>query len=182
MRETFSEIKDQSGNMQFVEREYSPIALVLSRFGVIERLFRFQTPSFHSKHKTLLRTATDHQAYLKTTKPDYHEELLKSRQVHKVLEFYDQYFFWKSGRYTVTFSAKSPSKVILTESVYVFDLKQYEVEDLKKNLPMIKVEATNLVKSDMEGFKQEVVRWRWVSTPLERVEKSGSNKLLEVNR
>jgi hypothetical protein len=179
MRETFSEIKDQSGNMQFVERDYSPIALVLSRFGVIERFFRFQAPTFHSKHKTLLRVATDHQAYLRTTKPDYHEELLKSKQVHEVFEFYDQYFFWKSGRYTVKFSVKSPSKVILSESKYVFELKAYEVDDLKKNLPIIKIEATNIVKSDIEGFKPEVVKWRWVSTPLERVEENGSNTPLE---
>jgi hypothetical protein len=169
MRETFSEIKDLSGNMQFVERDYSPIALVLSRFGVIERFFRFQAPSFHSKYKTLLRAATDYQAYLKTTKPDYHEELLNSKQVHDVLEFYNQYFFWKSGSYTVRFSVKSPSKVILTESAYAFDLKPYEVEDLKKNLLMFKIEATNVVKSDIEGFKREEVKWRWVSTALERI-------------
>jgi len=175
MRETFSEIKDLSGNVQFVERDYSPIALVLSRFGVIERFFRFQAPSFHSKHKTLLRVATDYQAYLKTTKPDYHEDLLNSKQVHDVLEFYEQYFFWKSGRYTVKFSVKSPSRVILTESVYVFDLKPYEVEEVKRNLPVFKIEATNLVKSDIDGYKPQEVKWRWVSTALERVEGNGSN-------
>ncbi len=170
MRETFSEIKDLSGNMQFVERDYSPIALVLSKFGVIERFFRFQAPSFHSKQKTLLRKATDYQAYLKAQKADYHEDLLNSQQVHDVLESYEQFFFWKSGRYTVKFSVKSPSKVILTESAYVFDLKLYEVEDLKKNLPMLKIEAANVIKSDIGGFKREEVKWQWVSTPLERVE------------
>ena len=175
MRETFSEIKDMSGNMQFVERDYSPIALVLSKFGVIERFFRFQAPSFHSKHKKLLRVATDYQAYLKTKKADYHEDLLNSQQVHDVLEFYEQYFFWKSGQYSVRFSVKSPKKVILTESVYVFDLQPYEVDDLKKNLPMFKIEATNLIKSDIKSFRRKEVKWNWVTTPLERVEENGFN-------
>lgn len=116
MRETFSEIKDLSGNMQFVERDYSPIALVLSRFGVIERFFRFQVPSFHSQLKAVLRVAADHQAYLKSMKPDYHEDLLNSKEVHDVLACYEQFFFWKSGRYTVEFSVKSPGKVILAKS------------------------------------------------------------------
>ena len=170
MRETFSEIKDLSGNTQFVERDYSPIALVLSQFGVIERFFRFQVPSFHSKQKKLLLVATDYQAYLKKEKADYHKDFLKSKQFHDVLEFYDQSFFWKSGRYIVTFSVKSPTKVILAESAYVFDLKPYEVEDLKKNLSGVKIEGTNVAKSDIEGFKGEEVKWHWITTPLERVE------------
>jgi hypothetical protein len=170
MRETFSEIKDLSGNMQFVERDYRPIALVLSRFGLIERHFRFQMPSFHLKGKELLRKAADHQAYLKSTKPDYHEDLLNSKEVHDVLEFCEQFFFWKSGRYTVEFSIKSPSKTFLTKSSYVFELKPYEVEDLKKNLPLLKVEASNRVRSDLQEFKREELIWRWISTPLERIE------------
>ncbi len=68
MRETFSEIKDLSGNMQFVERDYSPIALFLNRYGLIERLFRFQGPLFRSKSMVLLRAAADCQAYLKKNK------------------------------------------------------------------------------------------------------------------
>jgi hypothetical protein len=179
MRETFSEIKDLSGNMQFIERDYSPIALVLARFGVIERFFRFQLPLFHSKLKVVLRKATDHQAYLKSIKADYHEDLLNSKEVHDVLECYEQFFLWKSGRYTVDFSVKSPGKVILTKSAYVFDLKPYEIEDLKNNLPLLKVEAANLAKSDIQGFKPEVLNWRWVSTPLERIDEKGSNNGLQ---
>lgn len=94
MRETFSEIKDMSGIMQqSVEREYSPIAIVLSRFGIIERFFRFQSPKYHSKRKALLRVAVDHHEYLKMIKPDYHEELINSKQVHDLLGFYNQSFF-----------------------------------------------------------------------------------------
>lgn len=170
MRETFSEIKDMSGNMQqSVEREYSPIAIVLSRFGIIERFFRFQSPQYHSKRKALLRVAVDHHEYLKTIKSDYHEELINSKQVHDLLGFYSQSFFWKSGRYKVRFSVRSPSKVKLTESVYAFELKPYEVDDLKKNLSLFKIEITNLVKNDIEGFKPEEVKWKWATTSLERI-------------
>ncbi len=169
MRETFSEIKDLSGNMQFVEREYSPIALVLNRDGVIERLFRFQDPSFHAKHKMLVRAVTDYQAYLKKTKTDYQQELLDSKPVHDLLEFYQQYFFWKPGKYTVTFSVKSPNRVIFTESSYIFEFKPYEVEDLKKNLPLFKTVTVNLIKSDIAGHKPEEVKWSWISTALDRV-------------
>jgi hypothetical protein len=116
MQETFSQIKNQSGIIQSVERDYSPIALFLNRFGVIERFFRFQVSSFLFKAEELARSVRDHTEYLKKTKPDYHKELLDSRQVHDVLEYFNQYFFWKTGRYTVTFSIKSPGKAILTKS------------------------------------------------------------------
>lgn len=172
MKETFSQIKDVSGNTaQFVEREYSPIAIVLGRGGVIERFFRFQVPVFHSKLKEFVRLAMDYKVYLMTSKPDYHEDLLASKETHDVIEYYNQSFFWKSGRYTVTFSVKSPNKVFLTKSIYAFDLKSYEIDELKKNLPLIKIEATNLIKSDLEGFLPEKVTWHWASTSLERVEK-----------
>lgn len=170
MKETFSEIKDLSGNTQFVERDYSPIALVLNRLGVIERFFRFQAPSFHAKLKSLLRTATDHQVYLKSTKSDYHDDLLNSKQLHDVMGFYREYFFWKAGHYTVEFSVKSPSKVELTKSSFAFELKSYEVEDLMKNMPVIKMETKNLIYKGTEGFEPEPVNWQWVSTSLERVE------------
>ena len=170
MRETFSQITDASGNMGFVEREYSPIALVLYRFGVIERLFRFQDPAFHSKEKVLLRKATDYQVFLKSKKADYHQELLDSKQVHDTVDFYQQYFFWKAGKYTLRFSIRSPNKVILTDSHYLFELKSYEVEDLKKNLSNFRTVASNLIKSDIDGFKPEEVKWRWINATLERVE------------
>lgn len=67
------------------------------------------------------------------------------------------------------FSVKSPSKVKLTESVYAFELKPYEVDDLKKNLSLFKIEITNLVKNDIEGFKPEEVKWKWATTSLERI-------------
>jgi len=55
-------------------------------------------------------------------------------------------------------------------------MKPYEVEDLRKNLPLLKVEATNRVKSDIEGFKPAELNWRWFSSPLERIEETGSNQ------
>jgi hypothetical protein len=170
MQETLSQIKNQSGIVQSVEKDYSPIALFLNRLGVIERFFRFQVSSFHFKTEELARSVRDHKEYLKKTKPDYHTELLNSRQVHELLDHYNQYFFWKTGRYMVTFSIKSLSKATLTKSSYVFDLKPYDVDDLKKNLPLIQIESSNLIKSDIEGFKPEVVNWNWVTTPLKRVE------------
>lgn len=170
MRETFSEIKDLSGNMQFVEREYSPIALVLNRDGVIERFFRFQDPLFQSQHKQLLRGATDFEAYFKKTKKDYHQELLDSKQVHDILEFYNRYFFWKPGQYTITFSVKSPGCIVFNSSEYVFELKSYDVEDLQKNLELFRNVVDNHIRVDLEGFRPEVVKWKWASSDLERVE------------
>jgi hypothetical protein len=170
MRETFSEIKDLSGNTQFVERDYSPIALFLIRNGLIERFFRFQDPLFRSKNMTLLRAAADCQVYLKKTKTDYHQELIDSREVHACLDFYERYFSWKPGKYTVTFTVRSPNKADLTKSSYTFELKSYEIDELRKNLPLFKIEAINLIKGDIEGYKPEEVKWQWVSTSLERVE------------
>lgn len=169
MKETFSEIRDLSGNMQFVEREYSPIALVLNRLGLIERFFRFQDPSFHSIQKALLKEVSDYQAYLKSSKPDYHQELLDSKQIHDLLEFYKQHFFWKTGKYTVTFSVKSPNRIVFTKAVFTFDLKSYEVEDLKKNIPLLKSDMNNDIKSDIPDYKQENLKWSWTNPQLERV-------------
>jgi hypothetical protein len=170
MQEIVSQIKNQSGIIQSVERDYSPIALFLNRLGVIERFFRFQISSFLLKIDELARSVRDHGEYLKKTKPDYHEELLNSRQVHDVLEYYKQYFFWKTGHYTVTFSIKSPGKAILTKSRYIFDLKPYEVDNLKKNIPLVQIESANLIKSSIDEFEPVKVNWNWVSTSLKRVE------------
>lgn len=170
MKETFSEIKDQSGNTQSIEREFSPIALVLNRLGLTERFFRFQDPIFHSESKALTRKATDHQAYLKSNNGDYHDDLLKSKELHEIFNFSKQYFYWKAGKYTVTFSVKSPNPIVFTETKYTFELNQHEIDDLVKNIEQIKIAASNFIKSDIEEFEPEEVTWKWAGSALERVE------------
>jgi hypothetical protein len=170
MRETFSQIIDPSGKMGFIERDYSPIALVLARFGVIERHFRFQDPAFHAKEQVGVRAAVDHQAFLKSKKADYHQELLESKEVHNILDLYQQSFFWKAGKYTLRFFVKSPNKLSLTDSKYLFELKSYEVEVLKKNLSHFRTVMSNQFKSDIEGFKPEDIRWNWIYANVERIE------------
>ena len=170
MKETFSEIKDRSGNTQFVEKEFSPIALVLNRLGLVERFFRFQDPTFHKETKEATRKATDLRAYLKTQKPDYHDDFLKSKEVHDVVNLTKKFFFWKTGKYTVTFHVKSPNKIVFNETKFIFELTEHQISDISKNIEQIDTEVENIIKADVENYEQKNVNWLWANSSLDRVE------------
>jgi hypothetical protein len=171
MKETFSQITDITGKMQqAVEREYNPIALVLIKSNLVERLFRFQDSIYHSKIYTLGQKVADHTIYLKTTKPNFHDELIESKEIHDLIKFEEEYFFWKPGKYCVNFSVKSPNTFNFSKSSFTFELKSYDVENLRKNLLLFKKEATNFIKTNIDGYDPEDLIWNWATVKLNRIE------------
>lgn len=165
--ERFSEIRDQSGTTQFVEKDQSPIAMKVKTSELPERFFRFQEDKFHQKVAPVLQEATNYQDFLRSQWPDYQDELMQSEKIHALITSFREGFWWKAGRYTVSFHAKSPKHRIEIEvKEFAFGLKQQQVEDLRNNLQALNDEVEWIVKNGTPGFQKQRPHMAWVYSTL----------------
>ena len=166
MRETFSEITDAQGNRQVVERDQPAIAVKLSTAILLEKLVRFQEPSYHEAHRPLVEALVSEHHRLKAAEVDYRQQVLGSKEFSALMAFYKTRFWWKSGQYTATFAIRSPDRAELTPGSYRFRLPQYDVDALGKNLDVIRVDYTNSTMSDVADYQAAPVLWSWRNVPL----------------
>lgn len=148
-------LRDQSGTTQFIEKDQSPIAMKVKTSELPERLFRFQEDKFHQMIAPVLQDATNYQDFLRSQRPDYQDELMQSEKIHALIASFKQGFWWKAGRYSVSFNAKCPKRPIEIEvKKFAFELKQQQVEDLQNNLQALNYEVEWIVKNGTPGFQK----------------------------
>jgi hypothetical protein len=171
INETFSEISDQSGNRQVVERKQNAVALKLSTSVLTEKFIKFQDPEFHHGYTPALKEATAHEAFLRKDDPNYQDKLLASEQMHRLLEEYKKYFWWKAGKYSVAFAVHSPIKVFLHENFFTFEINQQEADNLRRNLELIKDAYEGMIKKGLPGYIHKDVPWTWINPQIDRKNK-----------
>jgi hypothetical protein len=159
--ETFSEITDTSGNRQRVERDQPAIALKLSTVLLTEKLVRFHDTKHQAEQRASFSTVLAQYNYLKANDPEYRTKIIDTRQTFDLLELYKASFWWKPGKYTLTFDIKSPDRAKLRIGEFEFVLAQSDVDALRDNLARIPIYYRNLVMSDVEDYKQEPISWAW---------------------
>lgn len=174
MKEILMEAKDSSGAQQALEREHKPIALSLSKNALTERFFRFQDMSFNSKLQELITIVKNKRAFLTKTKMEMHDDLLKTEEVHNLLEHFKTGCWWKSGKYTLKFKVSSPSSIALAKHSFSFQLDNHDIDLLSNNLKQFQIEVENEIKLGLEGFEKKPVNWLWVTPTLKK--EQASNK------
>ena len=162
MSEIFSEISDSAGSRQVVSKNQGAIALKLSTITLTEKFVRFQDPIFQSSVRTPINELTNFQVYLKQNNPNYHDELLKSKQFHDLILEMKKHFWWKAGIYEASFHVASPKDVQLKENIFNFSLSQDDVDQLNKNVDQIKTDIENIIKSEIPEYQGTQERWVWI--------------------
>ncbi len=133
MRETLSELTNLYGEKVFQEKEQPAIAVKLTTSHLVEKFVRFQEGKFKTSSQILNDKFITHSKFLISQKKGY-EEALKSKEYHELIELFKNRLWWKTGDYTVTFSANSSSKFTMDSSKYTFSLSSRDVEELNKNM------------------------------------------------
>jgi hypothetical protein len=121
LQEMFSEITDEQGNRQLVERDQPAIALKVSTQLLLEKFVRFQDLTYHERHEERVAKVFAHQDFLKKGSPNYREETLQSKEAHDLMEFYKGEFWWKPGKCTATFSIQSSNRAKLRTASFSFE-------------------------------------------------------------
>jgi len=104
---------------------------------------------------------------LRTQRPDYQDELMQSEKMHALISSFKEGFWWKTGKYSVSFHAKSPKRKIQIEAKeFAFELKQQQIEDLRKNLQVLTDEVEWFVKNETPGFEKQRPTMAWIYTVL----------------
>lgn len=172
MTEFFSEVRNNAGENQIIQRDIVPISIKLSTLSLVERFFRFQDSEFIKTNKHELDKLTEKQQYMKKKDSNYHDSFLNTKEIDDYLKFTRKKFFWKAGVYTIAFIVRSPTKIKVRHTAFKFELSQDNVDMLKNNLNEIKTDIEFLIKtSDLPDFKGKHGNWSWCNINLIRHKK-----------
>lgn len=169
LNETFSEVRDMTGNrQQTVGRDQIPIALKIGTASLVEKFVRFQVPRYHEVDRQLIAALLAHFNYLKRTDPDYVQKTLQSRELAEVLQARRQAFWWKPGQYDVTVQLSSLAPVKFPKGRLQFTLTSADVERLRQNIDIVRLEIENVIKSNLPDSQASPVNWNWASADIRR--------------
>ena len=137
IKRDLSEITNTAGEKIIQEKDQPAIAIKLSPESLVEKFVRFQEEKFKNGSQKLLDKFIRHSKYLVNNGQDFNEAL-KSEEFHNLIEFYKAKFWWKTGKYTVSFSIESYSRFIFKNDKYSFQIQNYDVEAMNKNIELVK--------------------------------------------
>ena len=167
--ETFSEITDSAGNRQIVTRDQTPIAVKVVTASLLEKTVRFQEPRYHEADKPATARLVAHFGYLKQRNPlSYVPDTLACKEYFDTVELRQKWFWWKPGRYEVTLQPKSPQKFNLAPSSFAFELQDIDIDNLRRNIPMIETEVRNIISSNLPNSTQGQLFWHWANVSIRR--------------
>lgn len=170
LRETFSEITDAAGNrQQLVEKDSPAIALKVTTELLVEKFVRFQDLAYHEEHRAVLNAMDQQYNFIRTNPTQDRDGVLSSREFYDAVEFYREAFWWRPGRYCVTFAIKSRNHARLVAEQHVFALMQADVDTLQSNVSIVPAWYENIVKADIPGYERRPMIWQWRNLVLEPV-------------
>lgn len=169
MNEMVSEITDSLGNKQVVSKDQPAIAFKIGTESLIEKFVRFQETRFNDSVRPFLNELTNHFDFLKKKKEDYVSQILDSKQYSDICNTWKESFWWRTGKYQVTFKLGSPKKINLINNIYNFELSSIEIEKLQKNLNTMEINLRNIINSNLPDFKAEPINWNWANINFIRV-------------
>jgi len=168
MSESMSDITDASGNKTAISKEQTTLAFKIGTEVLLEKFVRFQEQRFHDSLDPLVQIGGDIVKFERGKGGDYFARLLDRKEYHDILGFHNDYFWWKPGRYDVSFHMKSPSRIKVKHSVFSFRLTQIDIDGLRMNMMQFPAEYQNVVRGGEEGYQLQKVVWQWRAPRFER--------------
>lgn len=173
MTEFFSEVRNERGESQQIQRDVVPIAIKLSTLSLAERFFKFRDSRFIEKSKPIINELDEHAQYLRKINPSFHDEFLSSKAFDNFLKFMREGFWWKAGKYSVIFIIRSPEKINYVRNEYEFELMQDDIDSLEKNLNEFRGDIEYMIKmSDIPDYQGKGAVWNWRNPTLEKINPS----------
>ena len=167
MTEFFSEVKNNKGESQVIQRDITPIAIKLNTLSLTERFFRFRESSFVKNWQIMLNKLMEEQQYIKRSEKNYHDKFLISKSFDNYIKFMKENFLWRAGDYIVSFYVRSPSAISLRKNTFKFKLTQDDVDRIQKNLGELRPSIEYYIKKpDVQGFEGREANWAWINSEL----------------
>lgn len=156
--ETFSEFRTEQGERAEFTRDQTATALKVPTAFPTEKFIRFQDPTFLQANSELMAEADATLSRVKEATGPI-ETFLSSREFDSFLSHFRSNFCWEVGRYNVYLEIKllDVRKPIMWSSG--FELSEKEVENLRRNVPLIEQRATQIAKDIPEEERVSPIHW-----------------------
>lgn len=140
------------------------IALPVSVVGLAERTILFQDTDYEKRLNSLHARLKEKATHLeKTQREKYKQEIDKTEELQKVLDFIKREFYWKQGKYDIFLNVHETSLKKSHPEHFGFELASADIEQLERN-----IEETQNFFKDLIIYKdskpEEIPRriWNWV--------------------
>jgi hypothetical protein len=164
--ESISEIKNYSGEKAVVEKVQPALAIKVPTLSLTEKFVRFQEKKFHENFNEVYDNFEEQFIYLKNNDADFIKKSLASKEFQDMLDFYKSQFCWRNGKYKVSFKIETPERFKLIDNNFQFELKQYDIDRLSLNNDNIKLDYSEIIKSNQEDYEMKTVPWVWRNVKL----------------
>ena len=170
-KEDLGETRDAAGVKQGqLTKEHPLTALRVAAVGpMIERFVLFQEPRYRNETDSLVQNLVAYFNHLERTDPDYVNKALASRELHSLLEARTQFFWWKPGRYEITFRPAAQKSFSIKQPSYSFELKPSDVEQLRQNIATLRRDLEDTIRTHIPEFRREVLTWDWAYPELKKI-------------
>lgn len=168
MQESLMEGRDISGVQQSFEREHKPIAVPLADRGYTQLFFRFQEEKFKESFNDIERKALDRLSFLEKSSQNFEEDFRKSEDFHNMKRFFESWFWWKKGEYSLAVEVRAQSSIRLNHKDIKFRLDESDIEELRKNFNVLDSVIDKIIKRrsrEVGGEEEEEgeIHWIWVN-------------------
>lgn len=167
--EAYQVLGSDNSVQQTVKRELPPVALKVGTDALVEKQVRFQDQEFIEQKAAVLAIADKKILHARKHNNFSPDDFLLSPEVSDLYQIYENFCWWRQGQYSLEFSIKSPNGASLFKQRYSFALTNEDVQRLKSNLQVARVEMRNIIFSAQEGFNTEPVIWHWCDPKMTRL-------------
>lgn len=166
LNETFSQIRNVSGETAEIGRSQPALALKVGPSALVEKSISFLDERLQTAQSELIAPLVETRNHLQKTYPeDYQDRTLKSKEFANVIDFFKKSAFWQQGRYDLTIQTHAVGVKTPFETKCQFDLLSTEIDRLNRNFPEIEREFTALISPPREP---KPILYDWITKNLRR--------------
>ena len=167
--ENMGEISNIFGDKAYLKKAQPAIALKITTVSLVERFVLFQEPKFHEEHKSPFKDFEKVFEFYKEKENTDTKKSISSKEFYSLVKFFESYFWWKKGKYTIEFKVNSLKKAKLLQNKYYFELSAYDVKNFKSNIDKVKVLYEDFVRAITENRDIKKIDWHWNEVNLTQV-------------
>jgi hypothetical protein len=171
-QEMLHEIREMGKPPSFVGRQQTPIALKVSDVDLVEKQVDFIEPRFNDDNKELSKKLSEHLEYARASGGEEKvSQSLEGKKLYDVLEAIKNWFWWRPGKYEISFELTSSNRFRLKKQRFFFSLAKSDVERLRQNINKIGEEWRTYVRNYLTDERKPFSdgKWEWVRVGIGKV-------------
>lgn len=172
LSENQQQLRDAQGNISQFIKNNPAVALKVSTLALTEKTVGFQDPDYEVAYRASARRIADQFSHL-TAQNDNATALaalLRSLEFEQVQRAFENYMYWKAGRYEFALLAQIAGVKKPHEQLFTVTLLESDIATLRRNLELLVPYVRSSLSTDPAD--QKLINWNWIYPGISASQKS----------